>query len=145
MSNYFKGIVAGFIATVVMTILMLIKNYFGLFSELNLVEIFNNINSSYFGLPENPWGAWVAHFVIGSIVYGVIFTFFNPKLTESYTFNGIIIGVGAWFVLMLVVFPLIGGGFFGVILGEHARVVSLALHCIYGAVLGYSYEKIGGS
>lgn len=145
MSNYFKGIVAGLIATAVMTALMLIKNYFGMFTELNFVDLINNINASYFGLPDNPWAPWVVHFVVGSVVYGIIFTFFNPKLTESYTFNGIIIGIGAWFVMMLVVFPLIGGGLFGTVLGEHARVASLLLHGVYGAILGYSYEKIGGS
>lgn len=144
MSNYFKGIIAGFIATAVMTILMMIKNYFGLFSELNLVDIINNINASYFGLPDTPWLPWVIHFVVGSVVYGIVLAFFNPKLTESYIFNGIIIGVGAWFVMMLVVFPVIGGGLFATVLGEHARVVSLIIHGVYGAVLGYSYRKIGG-
>ncbi|MEM1282202.1 MAG: DUF6789 family protein [Chlamydiota bacterium] len=145
MSNYFKGIVAGFIATTVMTLLMFVKNYFGVFTELNVVDVIDNVNTSYFGLPKTAWGAWVVHFITGSVIYGIVFAFFNPKLTESFTFNGIIIGVGAWFVMMLLVFPLIGGGLFATVLGEHARVASLGLHVVYGVVLGYSYGKIGGS
>lgn len=144
MSNYFKGIVAGFIATLVMTILLFFKNYFGLFSDLNLVEIVNNLNSKYFSMHEYPWAPWVVHFVTGSVIYGIIFAFFNSKLTESTIFNGIIIGVAAWFVMMLVVFPLAGGGLFGTVLGENARVASLGLHVIYGMILGYSYGKLGG-
>jgi Family of unknown function (DUF6789) len=145
MSHLIKAIIAGFIATSVMTILIFIKHHFGAVSELNFVEIINNMNTNYFGLPETPWGAWLVHFCTGSLVYGVVFAYFNPMLTDSNIFNGIIIAIGAWFVMMLVILPLTGGGLFGVVLGEHARLTALVLHGVYGAVLGFSYTRLRGA
>ena len=46
----------------------------------------------------------------------------------------------AWLLMMLIPMPMAGAGFFGITLGIYgAPVMTLILHLIWGAVLGYTY------
>lgn len=142
MMNLFKAIIAGFVATLVMSALMLIKGYMGFFPDLNVIEIIDKFNNTYVGAPTTPWSGWLTHFCIGSIGYGVLFTLLRPKLTENSVFNGIIVGVIGWLAMMLIIMPLAGFGLFAILLGEHAALITLGLHVIYGIVLGFTYGKL---
>ncbi|MEO8537343.1 MAG: DUF6789 family protein, partial [Betaproteobacteria bacterium] len=52
------------------------------------------------------------------------------------------VGVGAWFLMMVIVMPMAGTGVFGLDLGMMAPVMTLILHLIYGAVLGGVYGAL---
>jgi len=53
-----------------------------------------------------------------------------------------VFGVLAWGLMMVMVMPMAGAGFFGLSLGMMAPVMTLMLHLVYGAVLGSVYGKL---
>ena len=57
----------------------------------------------------------------------------------SHSVKGIVFGVGAWLLMMIVVMPMAGAGLFGMNLGIMAPIMTFILHVIYGAVLGAVY------
>ena len=53
--------------------------------------------------------------------------------------KGLIFGALAWLAMMIIFTPLAGHGLFALSVGPQATVATLALHLIYGAVLGGVY------
>ncbi len=49
--------------------------------------------------------------------------------------------LAAWMVMMLVVMALAGAGIFVMNIGIMAPIVTMMLHLIFGAVLGFAYSK----
>ena len=47
--------------------------------------------------------------------------------------------------MMLIVMPAAGAGLFGLNMGMMAPVMTLMLHAIYGAVLGFVFSRLGSS
>jgi hypothetical protein len=76
--------------------------------------------------------------MIGTVLWGTQFAWLNPN-GEGHWLKGILFAVGAWFVMMIVVMPMAGAGFFGSNLGMMAPVMTLVLHVIFGLVLGAIY------
>ena len=64
-ANLLKGMVAGFVATLVLSGLMMMKTKMGLMPELDVIGML----SSMMGV-STPAAGWIAHFVIGTIVWG---------------------------------------------------------------------------
>ena len=134
MNNIVKGVIAGFAATVVLSLLMMMKSAMGLMPELDIIAMLSAMMGSGLAM------GWVAHFMIGSIVWGVLFAFLAPKLPGvSFWLKGVYFGIVAWVLMMVVVMPMAGAGFFGMKFGMVAPVMTLVLHLIYGAVLGGVY------
>ena len=143
MSNIMKGIAAGFIATIVLTIFMMIKKTMGVMPELDPVHMLATMAAQKMGIEENPMIGWVMHFVIGSVAWGAALAIFNDKLpTDSQITKGIIVGIGAWLLMMVGAFPMSGSGLFGLGIGPMAPVMTFALHIIFGVALGASYGKL---
>jgi len=61
---------------------------------------------------------------------------------NGYVSKGMVFGVLAWGLMMVMVMPMAGAGFFGLSLGMMAPVMTLMLHLVYGAVLGSVYGKL---
>jgi len=81
---------------------------------------------------------WVAHFMIGTIVWGGIFAVANKSIPGStQTLKGVVLGIVAWLMMMIVVMPMAGGGFFGMNFGMMGFAMPLMLHIIFGAVMGF--------
>lgn len=135
MPNSGNGIVAGFIATNVISVLMAMKQMLGLMPAINSIEILTGLAGA-----SAPIVGWVMHFMIGSLVWGVLFARIEPFLPGGAVSAGIIFSIGAWLVMMLVVMPTVGAGIFGQRIGIAAPVASLLLHMIFGAVLGWTYN-----
>ncbi len=133
-----KGIIAGFIATIVLSLLMAIKNGMGYLPETDVIHMLSGI----VGRPDQPGIGWLVHFFIGTIAWGVIFAWLAPVFSGQMWQRGIEFGILAWLLMMIVVMPMAGAGLFGMNLGIMAPVMTLVLHIVYGAVLGYSYEKL---
>lgn len=55
-----------------------------------------------------------------------------------------VFGVGAWLLMMVALMPMAGAGLFGLGLGIMAPVMTLVLHMIFGAVLGWTYGRLLG-
>jgi hypothetical protein len=138
--NWLKGLVAGFIATVVLSALMLLKQRTGLVPQLNPIEMLTKMAG---GSP--PAVGWVPHFLIGTVLWGSLFPIFDAKVpTGSHWLNGILFGIGAWILMMVLVMPMAGAGLFGMALGIVVPIATFVLHLIYGAVLGGTYGPSTG-
>ena len=139
MNNIGKGFIAGFAATVVLSALMLMKSAMGLMPELDVIAMLSGMMSTGPGL------GWLGHFMIGTVAWGGLFALIEPSLPgTSYWLKGIIFGIGAWILMMVIVMPMAGAGFFGIGLGMVAPVMTLVLHVIFGAVLGGTYAALQG-
>ena len=132
-----RGIAAGFAATFVLSVIMLMKRSMGLMPELDPVAMISAMAGA-----SSPVVGWIGHFVIGSIFWGGGFAIVSPYLPGPYRLRGAIFAVGAWLIMMLVVMPMAGAGSFGLGLGIMAPVVTLALHVVFGLVLGGIYGLV---
>lgn len=139
MNRITKGIVAGFSATVVLSVLMLMKSMMGLMPQLDIISML----STMAGAPDTPLIGWVLHFVIGSVLWGVLFALISPMIPgRSEWLKGIAFGTAAWLLMMIMVMPMAGAGLFGSRFGMVAPVMTLMLHILYGAVLGAVYGAL---
>jgi Family of unknown function (DUF6789) len=143
LSKLFKGFVAGFIATVVLSILMFIKASMGVLPEVDPIGMISGTLAKNLGIAATPLLGWVMHFFIGTIIWGGLFAIFNPALpSKSQVVKGIILGIIAWLLMMIGPIPMAGAGFFGLNIGPILPVMTFVLHFIFGIVLGYVYKKI---
>lgn len=137
MNTFTAGMIASFVATVVLSILMMMKTAMGVMPELNIIHMLAGM------VGASAVVGWVAHFVIGTVAWGGGFALLNDKLPgDSQVTKGIAFGVVAWLAMMIVVMPMASAGFFGLSLGIMVPVMTLVLHIIFGAVLGWVYAKL---
>lgn len=137
MSNIAKGIFAGFIATLVISVFMLMKQIMMLVPELDPIRMLADMA----GTPSLRAG-WIMHFLIGSVAWGPLYSFVEAWLPGRMTVRGILFGTAAWLLMMVVVMPMAGAGLFGLGIGVAAPIITLVLHIIFGAVLGAVYGPL---
>lgn len=132
MARLANGIVAGFVATIVLSALMVMKAMMGMMPELDVIRMLTHMAGA-----QSVLVGWGMHFVIGSIIWGGLFALLQNRIPGgSPLFRGILFGIGAWLLMMLMVMPMAGAGLFGIRFGMAAPVMTLLLHIIYGATLG---------
>jgi hypothetical protein len=138
MPSSWKGIIAGFIATVIISVIFATFNAIGVLPELDIVHLIDQLGSVQRG------AAWVDHFIVGALLWGPIFTAFDSMMLQGWPRwqKGLIFGVIAWVAMMLIFMPTIGGGLFGVKLGLVAPIGMLGLHLVYGLVLGVVFQVL---
>ncbi|MFT5706412.1 MAG: hypothetical protein ACI9ES_000691 [Oceanospirillaceae bacterium] len=145
LSAIFKGIIAGFIGTLVLTGLMILKKNMGIMPGLDPVHMMSTMAAEKMGTEVNLMIGWVMHFVIGSVAWGTAFAVLNGVLPgRSQVIKGIVLGVVAWLLMMIGPMPMSGAGFFGLSMGIMAPVMTLMLHIVFGAVMGLVFSKLGG-
>ena len=132
--KYGKGLLAGLAATVVLSAIMIMKQAMGLMPELNPIEMITKMSGS-----STPLMGWMEHFVIGTVLWGLLYAALDAKLPGPHWLRGAIFATGAWFIMMVMLMPMAGAGLFGLGLGMMAPVATLMLRWIYGAVLGGVY------
>lgn len=134
-----KGVVAGLIATVVLSVLMIVKAFSHWLSAFNAIEAIHRLTGGPLVM------GWLGHFVIGAIVWGVLFAVLYRRLPGGRgAMRGIVFGLFAWLAMMLLFLPVAGYGFFGVAIGWPLIAFTLVMHIIYGSVLGISYASLTG-
>jgi hypothetical protein len=139
MSDLFKGIVAGGVATAVLSAVMLLISATGFEPQLELTRLLLTVLDE----PTERILGWILHFAVGSLLLGGLFAYIEPRLSaDSHAKRGILYGLIAWLIVMLVFLPAAGLGYFGFQLSVLAPLVMLALHVLYGAVLGWMYGKL---
>lgn len=134
-----KGLVAGLSATIVLSLLMVMKAKMGIMPQLDLPKMI----AGMMGAPDSPMLGWVVHFMIGVVGYGVAMALLNDRLPGGgSTTRGVVIGFVGWLVMMIVIMPMADAGFFAMALGAMAPIMTLILHLIFGAVLGWTYGRL---
>jgi hypothetical protein len=142
MNPYSRGLIAGLIATVALSALMILKMTLGLLPEFDAVAMLAGIGHGYLGLPATPAVGWMAHLILGTVVWGLLFAGLQGVLPgRTALAKGLVFGVLAWLAMMIVFMPLAGAGLFALALGLPVTVATLVLHLIYGAVLGGVYGR----
>jgi hypothetical protein len=132
-----RGLTAGLAATFVLSLLILLKQALGIMPGLNLVMILAH------ALGYNSAAAgWVAHYIIGVLLWGSLYAWWDTKLPFPHLINGLLFASLIWWGVMLVIMPLAGEGLFALHLGLAAPTVTLMLHWAYGAVLGSVYGAL---
>ena len=131
MTNLKSGFLAGFIATVVLSVLMVIKGMMGVMPELDVAAML----AGMIGAPVIV--GWIVHFLIGTVAWGGGFAVLYDYIPGSSAVQkGIVFGIAAWLGMMILIMPMAGAGLFGLALGMMAPIMTLVLHIIFGAVLG---------
>ena len=68
-----SGLTAGFVASAVLGILMILKSRLGILPDLDPIHDIVAIADQYTGLQFPPDLGWVGHFFIGTIVWGLLY------------------------------------------------------------------------
>jgi len=136
MSNALKSMLSGLVATVVLSALMLLNSGFELFPQINIIGLLTTLGTL------SVASAWMDHFIVGVVVWGLLFAVYDGAAARP-VLKGTIIGVVAWLVMMVAFMPLAGAGVFGSKIGMTAPLGLLILHLIYGVVLGATYDLLG--
>ena len=142
MGRIAKGLVAGAAATAVLSALMVMKSMMELMPQLDLPKMI----AGMMGAPNTPLIGWGVHVMIGVVGYGLAIALLDNRLPgKSHWIHGALIGFGGWVVMMVMVMPMAGMGLFGMALGLMAPMMTLVLHLIFGAVLGWTYGRLSPS
>lgn len=141
-----KGILAGFVATIALSALMVMKGLMGMMPNLNAIKMLSMMAHGFMGTPMVPLIGWLLHFMIGSLAWGILFALLFDRIPgKSPLAKGLVFSTAAWLLMMLMVMPMAGAGLFGLHLGMGAPVATLVLHWVFGAVLGAVYGKLTAS
>ena len=138
MNRIGKGLLAGLAATVGLSALMVAKGMMGVMPELDIAKMI----AGMMGFADQPIIGWVIHFMIGIVGYGVAIVLLDASLPgNSRTWHGVMIAVAGWLVMMVILMPMAGAGMFGMEMGLMAPMMTLVLHIIFGATLGWVYGR----
>ena len=138
MPNALKGMVAGFVATLVLSGLMILNSTIGLMPQIDIVRLLTTLGTL------TPASAWMDHFIVGTVVWGLLFAAIDATTTRpALWMKGMIFGAFAWLMMLVTFMPLAGAGFLGAKMEITTLVGLLFLHLIYGVVLGATYGFLG--
>ena len=141
-----KGILAGFVATVALSAMMVLKAKMGMLPQMNAIKMLSTMAHGFMGTPLTPVVGWMLHFIIGSVIWGALFALlFDRMPSQIPAIKGLLFGTAAWVLMMIIVMPMAGAGFFGLHLGIGAPIATLVLHGVFGAVLGITFDKLTSS
>ncbi len=136
--NLIRAITAGFVGTVVMSMLSLMAPMMGM-PEMNIAKMLGD----FMRMPSVV--GWIAHFMIG-VIWAIVFAyFFAAKLPGAPWLKGVLFSLGPWFLMQIMASPMMGMGvFFSSSSTPMMMVVgSLLGHVVYGAVVGGIYGSTG--
>jgi len=133
------GLIAGFIASAFSGIALLIIEWLALVPQFNFVLI----QGSIFDLEERAIASWIVYFAIGAFIWGLLYASAEPTLSGNNSVKkGLVFGVMIWFIVMIFVMPIACAGFFLREYGVAAAGLVFLVDLIFGASLGYFYNKL---
>jgi hypothetical protein len=138
MPTSWKGVIAGFFATTVLSAIMLLFSAAGVLPQLDIVEHIDKLGSI------QRAAAWIDHYIVGALLWGPIFAGFDATTSETRPRwqKGLIFGVITWFLMMILFMPVIGAGLFGLRLGLIEPVGMLGMNLVYGLVIGVVFDLL---
>ncbi|MGH8426730.1 MAG: DUF6789 family protein [Gammaproteobacteria bacterium] len=138
MKSVFKGIASGFCATFILALAMYVAA--DLSPQPQIIGMLTMISHRVIGSPTWIWIGWAYHFAIGTLLWGILFGLLAAAVRPHTGFAtwamAIVFAVCAWVLMMVIVMPLAGAGFFGLNMGIHPLFSMFILHIIWGTVLG---------
>jgi uncharacterized membrane protein len=140
MKKFQSGIIAGFVGTAVVCIMMMLQTATHQVPELHMVKTMARV----LGTPDQVLVGLGAHFLIGTVIWGGLYALVENRIPlQSPVARGMAFGVGAWLAMMVIVMPLAGAGIFASVRGTLlVPLGTLVYHLVYGAVLGTIYASM---
>ncbi|GKW50853.1 DUF6789 family protein [Halomonas sp. NCCP-2165] len=140
-----RGMWAGFVATLVISMIMILRLSAGIIPWYDPIEIMNLAAQDLLGTPDSRLVGWGIHFAVGTLVWGMLFGLLAPYLPgRSGARRGLLFGLVAWLVVMVTVFPMAGSGLFGMGFGLVAPLSTLLAHVVFGLVIGSMFARSRG-
>ena len=141
MPSSWKGVIAGFFATIILSVLIMLFNAMGVLKPLDIIEHIDKLGSI------QRVAAWVDHFIVGTLLWGPIFAAFEATSdpTRPRWMKGLMFGVITWLLMMIIFMPVIAGtwaNLFGLQLGLIVPVGMLGLNLVYGLSIGVIYDLL---
>ena len=139
MNKFLSGALAGLVATIVLSVLMVMKDMMGMMPDVDIIAMLAG------RMGGNIMMGWVAHFMVGVIGYGFAYTLIFSKLSYgNHITRGILLGIAGWLAMMVALMPMMGAGMFGLNMpsGMMVPIATMMLHIIFGAVLGLVFSKL---
>lgn len=135
-----KGVLYGLLGTLFMSVIMLVGMGTGMSPMPQPVPL--AIAEGLLGQLAKPLimlFAIITHFGYG-VFWGVVL--FSWVKIDGNIWHGLGWGVMLWFIMELIVLPLLGWGVFGSTITPKIAVATLVLHLIYGGTLGWGLSRI---
>ncbi|MCH8306241.1 MAG: hypothetical protein IIB94_14070 [Candidatus Marinimicrobia bacterium] len=134
-----KGFIWGLLATLAMTVVMLL----GMISKLSPMPAPIPIALAKWAFGDLPKPAlmglgMIAHFLYGGIA-GLVFTLVIKNRVNIW--KGLGWGILLWLGMQLIFLPLLGWGVFGIVISPKIAVATLMLHLIYGITLSWGLGR----
>jgi hypothetical protein len=123
-----RGIIAGFLATIALSAML---------DPIAMLVRTTGILSPTLG--------WLLHFLVGTLVWGAGFALVHDWLRGPSWLRGILFGIAAWLLVVITVVAMRRFGLFGVEFGLVTPAAMLAIHVVFGALLGGIYDLLGSS
>lgn len=133
-----KGMIAGAVATAAVSVLMVLWDALALPTDLDIIALLAQ------WLGGGAVLGWIAHGLIGTVLWGGLFAVAERGLPGSASVRGILFGLGAWLLMMLVFLPWAGGGVFSARFAHPSLMIAgtLGLHVVYGWILGFVHGRL---
>ncbi|WP_374275330.1 DUF6789 family protein [Brevundimonas sp.] len=138
MQSQFKmGAIAGFAASIAVAAMEVVNMF-----ALPTITEFPTLLATIAGMPDQPAVGWVLHILAGTLILGPAFAYVAPRLpTDTSGTKGILFSVAAWILMMFTVAPMADLGLFAVRAGFSTIAWMLAIHVVFGIVLGTVYGE----
>jgi hypothetical protein len=135
-----RGIIAGLLATSVLSLLMLIPWLPPRFETVTLLIGIARVVLEGSGLPA-PFAGWLWFFFIGGIWWGTWFAIISPIIPgRGFPVRGAVFGLVTGLLITWTIMPLAAGGALGMKLSLWQPLVTVSEHLIYGLVLGVIFR-----
>lgn len=134
-----RGAVAGLLATVAMSVLMLAGMLTGIAPMPEPIP--KALAAIVLGGAPKP--ALMGAAILGHLGYGAAWgAALFATVDGAGTREGLGLGVGLWVLMGLLVLPALGWGLFGTGLDPRIAVATLVLHLVYGATIAPAFEAL---
>jgi hypothetical protein len=144
MPRILNGLVAGFVATIITSLVLIGGTRSELLARVDPVtELTAAVNKYQIG-PIAPQVGWALYFVIGTVVLGTLYARFRPLFGSGAVFSGVIFGALVWTAEVVFLQPVTGVGLLahGLPAGATEGAAALFLNLVYGVVLGIVYANL---
>jgi len=78
-----KGILAGFVATVALSAMMVLKAKMGMLPQVNAIKMLSTMAHGFTGTPLTPVVRRMLHFIIGSVMWGTLFALLFDRIPSQ--------------------------------------------------------------
>jgi len=130
-----SGLTAGFVATVVLSLLMAAKSSLGVAPALDPTGSILAFGDLITGTELPASFGWVVHLLIGTFVGGALYTVVEPFLPGKPAVKGATFGFIVW----------IGMAFFVAGVSLQVAIAAFVMSLAYGVTLGIVYGILAGS